>query len=81
MRFEAESALPITTIAVDLEGDGEPAKHFTVPVEAGNDGRFWRAVAYKPGINGTWPLIVTATDQAGNVGIARCGHPGVTVAF
>lgn len=80
MRFEAGSDFPIVSLVLDLENDGEPGVAVTFPVGVGYDGRYIRALAFKPTINGTWPLVVTATDAVGRTGQTRC-LPGVTVMF
>lgn len=78
IRFDAGSSDPITRIEIDLEGDGEPGVPAIFPVGVGFDGRYIRALAFKPTINGTWPLVVTATDTAGRTNATRC-TPGITV--
>jgi hypothetical protein len=78
VRFDAGSSDPITRIEIDLDGDGEPGVPAIFPVGVGFDGRYIRALAFKPTSNGTWPLIVTATDTAGRTNATRC-TPGITV--
>ena len=78
VRFDAGSSEPISRIEIDLEGDGEPGVPMIFPVGVGFDGRYIRALAFKPTINGTWPLVVTATDTAGRTNATRC-TPGITV--
>ncbi len=80
VRFEASSDVPIVKVELDLEGDGEPAIPLTFEVGSGFDGRFVRALAAKFTANGTWPLVVTASDVRGRTGSARC-TPGITVTF
>lgn len=80
VRFDAGSSEPIVRIDLDLEDDGEPAVPLTFPAGVGFDGRYVRALAFKPTINGTWPLLVSATDAVGRRASARCA-PGVTVGF
>lgn len=80
VRFDAGSSEPIVRLDFDLENDGEPAVPVTFPAGVGFDGRYVRALAFKPTINGTWPLFVTATDAVGRKASARC-LPGVTVGF
>jgi hypothetical protein len=78
IRFDAGSSDPISRIEIDLDGDGEPGVPVIFPVGVGFDGRYIRALAFKPTINGTWPLIVSATDTAGRTNATRC-TPGITV--
>ncbi len=78
VRFDASSSEPIVRIELDLEGDNEPAVPLNFPTGLGFDGRYVRGLAFKPTVNGTWPLLVTATDATGRVGQTRC-LPGVTV--
>jgi hypothetical protein len=80
VRFDAGSDQPITRVILDLEGDGEPPIEVGFTVGRGFDGRYVRALAFKPTVNGTWPLVVTAFDAAGRSGSSRC-TPGVTVTF
>jgi Fibronectin type III domain len=80
VRFDAGSSEPIVRLDLDLENDGEPAVPVTFPAGVGFDGRYVRALAFKPTINGTWPLLVVATDAVGRKASARC-TPGVTVGF
>lgn len=80
MRFEASGDAPISKISVDLEGDGEPSIEFSFVPENKRDGRYARALAFKPTVNGTWPLIVTAVDALGQSITTRC-DPGTTVTF
>lgn len=80
VRFDLGSDQPITRVELDLEGDGEPAVPAVFPTGLAFDGRYIRALAFKPTVNGTWPLVVTAWDAAGRVGSTRC-TPGITVGF
>lgn len=80
VRFEAEADAPVARLELDLEGDDEPAIPVTFPTGAGFDGRYVRALAFKPTRNGTWPLVLRATTVAGATGATRC-TPGVTVTF
>jgi hypothetical protein len=80
VRFDAGSSEAIVEITLDLENDGEPAVPLKFPTGVGFDGRYVRALAFKPTINGTWPLLVTAVDDVGRKASARC-LPGVTVGF
>lgn len=78
--FDAGSSEPIVRIEMDMEGDGEPAIPLTFPAGLGFDGRYIRGLNFKPTVNGTWPLLVSATDAVGRKATARC-LPGVTVGF
>jgi hypothetical protein len=80
VRFDLGSSEAIVRLDLDLENDGEPAVPITFPAGVGFDGRYVRALAFKPTINGTWPLLLTATDAVGRKASARC-LPGVTVGF
>jgi hypothetical protein len=84
VRFDAGSDQAIVKIDLDLEGDGEPAVSVAFPVGLGFDGRYVRALAFKPTRNSLpgepWPLLVTATDSQGRRSSTRC-LPGVTVTF
>lgn len=80
IRFDAGSSEAILRIELDLEGDGEPSILVNFSGEPGRDGRYFRALAFKPTVNGTWPLVVTAYDAVGRKGATRC-TPGVTVIF
>ena len=80
VRFEVGSGLPIMRIDLDLVGDGEAAIITSFEVGPGFDGRYIRAMAFKPVANGTWPLSLTAWDTAGRMGTMVCS-PGVTVIF
>jgi len=80
IRFEVASARPIVQIELDLEGDGEPSIVNNLLNEPRRDGRYLRALAFKPTVNGTWPLRVKAKDDLGNVGQSNGTHM-VTVTF
>lgn len=75
-----ESALPIAGLSFVLEGDGDAAKTIETPPVLGFDGRNVRLLGVKGTVNGTWPLVVSAWDTAGNRGSTRC-TPGITVTF
>lgn len=78
--FDAGSSEAIVRIELDLEGDGEPAIPLAFPVGVGFDGRYIRGLNFKPTVNGTWPLLVSATNAVGRRASVRC-TPGVTVGF
>lgn len=74
VRFDADSRHPIVKIELDLEGDDEPSIPLSFVAENGRDGRYVRALAFKPVRNGTYKLRVTATDAKGNVGKSDGTH-------
>jgi len=78
IRYEAGSSEPIISMDLDMEGDGEPEQTTNFPVRVGKDGRYNRALAPKFTINGTFPLLMTATDALGRKATVRC-TPGITV--
>lgn len=67
-------------VEVDLEGDGEPSLVANYPDEARRSGEYWRGATFKPVVNGTWPVVVTATDALGRSASTRC-TPGMTVTY
>ena len=74
IRFEVSSDHPITEIAVGLN-DGEPplvAKFSGFP-----DGRYYRALAFKPVRNGDWILNIMASDDTGCKGESSVGMVNV----
>jgi hypothetical protein len=80
--FEVGSARPVARVLIDVEGDGEPglAINFEGRQPGDPDARYFRAVAFKPVVNGTWPLRITAwTDQG--CGSMTDGSHKVTVVF
>lgn len=77
--FDISSARPITHVEIDLIGDGEPPFKVDLPYDR-SDGRYFRGMRWKPTINGTFPLIVTAVDSAGCEGHSF-GAQSVTVIF
>ena len=80
VRFDATSDAPITRVDLDLEGDGEPAITVRFDAGVGFDGRYVRALSFKPTVNGSWPLIVKAWNARGESSTTRCA-PGMTVVF
>jgi hypothetical protein len=78
VRFEAESARPIISIDIDLEGDEEVSIPVSFLPSPGRDGRYVRALAFKPVRNGVYKLRVTATNDAGEIGKSDGSH-AVTV--
>lgn len=74
VRFEAASPRPIVKVTLDLEGDVAPPIATTFAVGPGFDGRYVRALAFKPTENGTFPLRVTAWDDLGRVGQSDGSH-------
>lgn len=71
---------PVIELNVELEGDGQEG--WTVPYKVGRnrDGRNFRAIAINPEVDGTWPLVLTASTNNGRIGRVRC-VPGMTVTF
>lgn len=65
IRFEVEDDQPVTHVWLDLVEDGEDAIPITFSQEPRKDGRYVRALAFKPTINGDFTLRVTATDAVG----------------
>ncbi len=63
VRFDVSSDKAITRILVDLEGDGEPGVQLSF--DGQRDGRYIRALSFKPAVNGVWQLSVTAWDADG----------------
>lgn len=80
MPFEAASAFPIATIELFMEGDGEPSIVLEFIPENKRDGRYCRALAWKPVVNGSWIPVVRAWDINGLKGEAKGNH-AVTVTF
>lgn len=79
VRFEVESSEPIQRVELMLN-DGQPPLAATFPVGLGEqDGRYFRALAFKPVINGTWTLTVRAFGAGALTASTTC--PGVTVTF
>jgi hypothetical protein len=84
VRFEISAVRPVTKVELDLD-DSEPALVASFNVGAGEqDGRYFRAMAFKPVINGTFNLTIRAYVQ-GAIGagshtlISTVTCPGVTV--
>lgn len=80
VRFEVEADLPVVRFEMDLNGDGEPAIPLAFGVALGFDGRYVRALAFKPTVNGTWPLVLKAWNQKNEMSTTTCS-PGVQVVF
>ncbi|HET9011668.1 MAG TPA: hypothetical protein VFN38_07610, partial [Gemmatimonadaceae bacterium] len=76
IRFEASSAAPIVRLQVGLD-DGAPPVVVDFPTPRPPDGRYLRAVAFKPVRNGTWTLTVRAVDEANRTGVATGSVPVV----
>lgn len=66
IRFDVTSSNPVVKIDLDLVNDGEPSIPVIFLDEPRRDGRYCRALAFKPTVNGDWTLRVTATDNQGN---------------
>lgn len=80
------SVQPVTRIELGLT-DGEPAMVASFNVGAGEqDGRYFRALAFKPVRNGTFDLVLRAYVQ-GAIGagsyrlVATTTCPGVNITF
>ena len=69
IRFDVSSEERIVKVSCQMEGDGEPpvAMHFT----DGPDGRYVRALAFKPVRTGKWFPLVKAWDESGRMGMVR----------
>ena len=67
IRFDVTSANPVIRVDLELLDDGEPSISIMFLDEPRRDGRYCRALAFKPVVNGDWTLRVTATDNEGNV--------------
>jgi hypothetical protein len=67
VRLEAASTRPIVRISLWLD-DGERPLHAFFHPPYPPDGRYFRAIAFKPVVNGTFKLIAEAEDDQGNVG-------------
>lgn len=66
IKFEAWSAHPIRYVELDLVEDGEPSICLEFIPENKRDGRYVRALAFKPVVNGAFTLRITAIDIHGN---------------
>lgn len=78
--YDVTADRPIVRVEFDMLDDDEPAQVITFPVEVGTDGRFFKGFAFKPTINGTFPLQVRVQNDRGDWGAVTC-RPGVTVTF
>lgn len=70
VRFDCGSPNPIVAIELDLLNDGEPAIRIGFSDAPRVDGRYCRALAFKPTNNGHWILRVTAWDNQGGMAFA-----------
>jgi hypothetical protein len=68
IRFEVESDQPVIEVTLDLVEDGEPEIPITFKAARSQDGRYVRALAFKPTVNGDFTLRVSAKDAAGRTG-------------
>jgi len=66
IRFDVTCPNPVLEIELDLVGDGEPSIIINFLNEPRRDGRYCRALAFKPTVNGDWTLQVSAKDNQGN---------------
>lgn len=79
IRFDVHSEKPVILIELDLEGDGEPSLILEFLDEPRRDGRYCRALAFKPTVNGTWTLRVVARDNEGGAYQSDGSHRVVVV--
>ncbi len=64
IRFDVPNAQSaILEFQLDLLDDGEPSIQINFLDEPRRDGRYCRALAFKPTVNGEWTLLVTARDN------------------
>jgi hypothetical protein len=70
IRFEVESDQPVIEVTLDLVEDGEPEIPIAFKAARAQDGRYVRALAFKPTVNGDFTLRVSAKDAAGRTGSA-----------
>jgi len=75
IRFDVTSPYPVVEVELDLVGDGEPSIIIKFLDEPRRDGRYCRALAFKPTVNGDWILQVTAKDNQGNTAEATGNVP------
>lgn len=78
IRFDVTSPLPVATIDLELLDDGEPSIEIKFVPENRRDGRYCRALAFKPVVNGIWTLRVTAVNINGE-SVSVDGDVKVTV--
>jgi hypothetical protein len=69
IRFDVSSAERIEKVTLQMEGDGEPP--VTMEFSSGPDGRYVRALAFKPVRTGFWYPLVKAWDESGRMGSVR----------
>lgn len=77
VRFDVGADRPVTQIKAWLN-DGEPPFVMNLPLPSPPDGRYLRAIAWKPVKNGQWTVFVQATDDQGRTGTSDGSH-SVTV--
>jgi hypothetical protein len=75
---DSSSPALIKSIEVDLEGYGEPSLVKTFPQEVRRTGEYHRGTAVKFVREGTFPVVVTATDFQNRSTKVRCA-PGIQV--
>jgi hypothetical protein len=68
IRFEVESDQPVIEVTLDLVEDGEPEIPIGFKAARAQDGRYVRALAFKPTVNGDFTLRVSAKDATGRTG-------------
>lgn len=69
VRFEIASQNPVVEVILNLSDD-EPAIPIYFDAKERVDGRYVRALAFKPTVNGDWLLSVHARDSEGHTGEA-----------
>jgi hypothetical protein len=77
IQFEVESQNPVAKIIPRLEDGSLPIEISFIP-HNGQDGRYVRALSFKPTINGTFALSIEAFDSTGN-SVKVMGDHSVTV--
>lgn len=78
--FDVTADNPVVRVELELLDDGEPSILIMFSSEERRDGRYVRALSFKPTVNGNWTLRVTATDNFGNTAFADGPIP-VSVQF
>lgn len=80
MQYEVESSIPVEFEEFYLVGDGEPSIRIQFIPENKRDGRYFRAVAWKPVVNGRYFPEIVAVDLNGNL-VTKRGDVPVEVTF
>lgn len=66
IRFDVSSPHPVVEVTLELLDDDEPSIQINFLDQPRRDGRYVRALAFKPTVNGKWTLRVSAMDNQGN---------------